>query len=221
MDPAHEGPYLKRLLDTLMVRNAGVSASGLQLELLNAAHNFYTQSLAWRAVLEVYMNLAAPAVTYPVPVPAGSEVCHIFGGTYKGRCIGNVNQTAWRTDIVEGDPLTVDGDIPGTVTVRPSVSDDTNPLYLTVALRPTALEGLDDAMVGRHFSALLAYCQAALAAQPNKPWTSDKVALLAGREAMAHLARERAAADQHYVHGQGVWRFPNFATQRRLTRSGL
>lgn len=204
--------YSERLKDTLMVRLPGAGEHAIDLEMANAAHEFFLESGAWHEL--VFANMVADRTHYELWPESGS-VGYICDLSIDGRMYRPVTANALMRRRWNGafQVLTEFGSMdlePAPTETKPKA------IAANVTVVPNAGGYCDipPDLVNHYYEALLDTALGKLYSHTNKPYSNATLALFHIARYRAHLARARRIVAGGNVRAGGPWVYPQIAPGR-------
>jgi len=204
--------FSERLKDTLMVRLPGAGSDAVDLEMGNAAHEWFLESGTWHEV--VYANIVAGKNTYELVADGGSigYICELsIGGRRYTPVSGNsLIRRAW------SGAYQVMTDY-GTITIIPPGPTENEPkgIVANVSVVPEDCAcSIPPDVLNHWYDALLDTALGKLYSHVNKPYSNATLALFHIGRYRAHLARARRVVAGGNVRAGGPWVYPQIAPGR-------
>ena len=200
--------YIGRIMANARSRLTGASDDAIKLELFNAVDEFCRETDIWQESISFVTQANAPDLVYDLVPTLGTIVrlvdLQVDGGAQRGI------QGAMRVpgELILATPFDAGINVTATVSLAPldPVEADSN------------FPDIDDWIWQRHFTALTDGLIMKMSAIPDKPYTSDALAVFHGKRFRNALGVARADNIKSNVADGQTWRFPDFAVQRNTSR---
>lgn len=203
--------YSERLKKTLIVRLPGATEAAIDIEMANAAHEFFLESGAWHQI--VYANLIAGKSRYELWPDTGSVgvICdlEIEGQPYRPVTGNSVPRQQWNGAL---QVMTNFGEL----TLYPaSTKTIAKGIVANVTIIPEEC-GCDipEDIVNHYYEALLDTALGKLYSHVNRPYSNPNLALFHIGRYRAHLTRARRIVAGGNVRAGGPWVYPQIAPGR-------
>jgi hypothetical protein len=210
--------YSDQLKNTLLVRLPGAGVDAVELEMGNAAHEFFLESGAWHEI--VYANMITDRTRYEL-WPESGLVGYITDLQIDGHGLTPVSGNSIAVGRWNGH-FQVMSDF-GTIEVHPAPTQ-TKPKAIianvTVVPQSCACDIPPDIM-NHYFEALLDNSLGRLYSHVNKPYTNLNLATYHTMRYRAHLTRARRIVAGGNVRAAGPWVYPQIAPGRNRRGSYL
>jgi len=210
--------YSDKLKNTLMVRLPGAGSDAVDLEMGNAAHEFFLNSGAWHEL--VYANMVADRTHYEL-WPTSGTVGYICDLTIDGRNYTPVTANALMRRRWSGafQVLTEFGHLdlePAPTETKPKAIA----ANVTVVPEGCSCEIPPD-LLNHYYEALLDNALSKLYSHTSKPYSNAQLALVHMGKYWAHLARARRIVAGGNVRAGGPWIYPQIAPGRSRRGSAM
>lgn len=218
MSSTSSGCYSDRLKSTLMVRLPGAGSDAVDLEMGNAAHEWFLESGCWHEI--VYANMVADRTHYEL-WPEGGTVGYVCDLTIDGRNYRPVTANALMRRQWTGafQVLTEFGSLdiePAPTETKPKA------IVANVTIVPESFDcSIPDDILNHYYEALLDTALGKLYSHTNKPYSNAQLALFHTGRFRAHLARARRVVAGGNVRAGGPWIYPQIAPGRSRRGSSM
>lgn len=203
-------PAMQTMFNTIRIRVPGITDEQLQIEVMEAARLFFSESTAWRDTREFNITALAYQVTLQNWAP-GAEVLFPLFASWAGINLMPTNDITDFTQAQTGLPQVVTWDLSKRLTFapKPLVGDV---LRVSVVLQPALLNPvIPDTQISAWFEGLLDTVLGRIYGIPAKPWSSAALALLHMKKSRSWINKARDAANRGFARGETRWTFPYFA----------
>lgn len=204
--------YSDQLKSTLVARLPGAGVATIELEMGNAAHEFFLESGAWHEIITA--DMVKDRTRYDLFPEAGSigfiADLWIDGQRYtpiSGNSLPIRNWTGYFQVLTEFNSLTISPTPTMTVQKAIQINASVIPDGCGCSIPPD--------LVNHYFEALLDNALGKLYSHVNKPYTNLQMAMFHTGRYRAHLARARAVIAGGNVRAGGPWIYPQIASGHR------
>lgn len=208
---ASTGCYSDRMKDTLLTRLPGAGSDAVELEMGNAAHEWFLESGTWHEI--VFANMVADRTHYELWPSVGSVgfICDlsINGQAYRPVTANALMRRQWSGAFQVLTEF-------GSMDIHPAPTE-TKPKAIqanvTVVPEDCYCEIPPD-ILNHWYEALLDTTLGKLYSHTNKPYSNAQLALFYIGRYRAHLTRGRRVVSGGNVRAGGPWVYPQIASGR-------
>lgn len=204
--------YSDRLKDTLMVRLPGAGEHAIDLEMGNAAHEWFLESGAWHE--QVYANMTKGRTRYELWPEQGTVgyICDlaIDGRRFTPVSANSLMRRSWKGHyqvMTEFGALEID---PAPEETKPKAIE----ANVTVVPDAGCACNIPLDLINHYYEALLDTALGKLYSHTNKPYSNPQQALFHIARYRAHLTRARRIVAGGNVRAGGPWLYPQIAPGR-------
>lgn len=203
-------PTLQTLFDAVRIVAPGLTDEQLQLEFLQAARTFFSESTCWRE--DRKFQITPP--TYMLTLQnwrAGAEVIFPTNASHNGVPLKPVAQMPDHIgDMISEPQLCVWNPLKQFI-LGPQPQSP-GELHIFVALQPNMLQPVvPDTQIALWFEGLQDTLLGRLYGQPAKPWSNMQLAMMHLRKSRSWMSKARDTARRGYGAAASPWNFPYFA----------
>jgi len=208
---------LQQMWNTIRVRAAGVTDEQMQIEFLQAARDFFSESLAWQN--DQSLAIAAPTTTVSTAgwlaggtVITGAEVVAPLDVRFNDISLAPVAAVSDTAAAEVNTPQVYTFNLSGLITLVPQPNSAGGTLHIFVGLRPTIVTPvIPDVQLSQWFDGLLDGTLTRLYEQPGKPFSNAALAMVHAKRFRARISKARDIANRGFGRGGAPWSFPYFA----------
>ncbi len=218
MSDANTGCYSDKLKATLLTRLPGAGSDAVELEMGNAAHEFFLESGAWHEIIQA--NMIEGRTRYEL-WPDGGSVGFITDLQIDGHYLTPVSGNALANGRWKGhfQALTDFGTIeiyPAPTLTKPKA------IIANVSIVPQDCAcDIPPDILNHYYEGLLDNALGKLYSHVSKPYTNLQLAVFHTARYRAHLARARRIIAGGNVRAGGPWVYPQIAPGRNRRGSSL
>jgi hypothetical protein len=205
------GPVLQQMFNTIRIRAMGVTDEQVQLEFVQAADLFFSESNVWQT--DGTITISEPTAIIGLQGwLSGAEVVFPFKVKWNDVPLQPVADVAAWVAAQNTTPQVFMFNAQKNMTLAPMPDANGGVLHIYTVLRPMLTAPMiPDQLIAEWFDGLLDTVLGRLYLQPGKPFSNLNLGMLHSRKSRAWISKARDVANRGFAGGNAPWTFPYFA----------